>query len=158
MNRFVTLLWKCTRIKSWFFWRQCFIRFMILLINIWFIISDGFSAYLWLYLVSESWSSSSDNIRHLCLSQPISSSLNLWLTLTRTNQIKLKSEHSERSLAAHGWMQKNCDVFFLQLRKITSHSFDGCTGTDEILRKEFHAAFQSRASGCKAVFRLFLVF
>ena len=89
---------------------------------------------------------------------PISSSLNLWLTLTRTNQIKLKSEHSGRSLAAHGWMQKNCDIFFLQLRKITSYSFDGCTGADKILQKEFHAAFQSRASGCKAVFRFFLVF
>ena len=88
MNRFVTLLWKCTRIKSWFFWRQCFIRFMTLLINIWFIISDGFSAYLWLYLVSESWSSSSDNIRHLCLSQPISAYLLISQSLTDSDSHK----------------------------------------------------------------------
>lgn len=37
---------------------------------------------------------------------PIFSSLNLWLTLTRTNQIKLKSEHLKQ-LTGHGWMQKN---------------------------------------------------
>ena len=38
---------------------------------------------------------------------PISSSLNLWLTLTRTNQIKLKSEHLKQLRAGTGECRKN---------------------------------------------------